>query len=245
MSKRYLVVIAVLALSGLPVLAFANASLISVTSVSGGCVMGPTGPFVEAWDVEPGETYLLTINNVTECANGGTDPTLNVRVNSTTTWLPPMSVSACTNSSIRCRWMRCARSRFSTVRPPGTTAAGSSSGVSMACRSRPISAQRRSSPDAPTRRNFSDRIAARYRPRTPRGVRSNRCTTSPAFAAEPVSLRRAPVEEIPLCVAVAPARADRLPFSGVRPPSSEFLTKKPGARVLGRLSHEILEKQTS
>lgn len=56
--------------------------LISVTPVDGGCVSGPTGPFVQAWDVEPGKTYTLTITNVTECAAGGTAATLNVRVNS-------------------------------------------------------------------------------------------------------------------------------------------------------------------
>jgi len=32
--------------------------------------------------VEPGKTYEVTISNVTECANGGTDATLDVRVNS-------------------------------------------------------------------------------------------------------------------------------------------------------------------
>jgi hypothetical protein len=45
--------------------------------------LGPTGPAVQAWDIQPGKTYTLTISNVTECANGGTDATLNVRINST------------------------------------------------------------------------------------------------------------------------------------------------------------------
>ncbi len=81
--KRYLVLAVVVALAMIPVMSHANARLISVTSVSGGCVSGPTGPAVQAWDVEPGETYTLTISGVTECANGGTDATLNVRVNST------------------------------------------------------------------------------------------------------------------------------------------------------------------
>ena len=61
-----------------------TARLVSVTPVDGGCIAGPTGPFVEAWDVEPGYIYTLTITNVTECANGGTDATLNVRVNGAT-----------------------------------------------------------------------------------------------------------------------------------------------------------------
>lgn len=84
MNKRYYVFFAILVLAVLPVLAHANARLVSVTSVSGGCVSGPTGGSVQAWDVEPGETYTLTITHVFECANNGTDPTLNVRVNSTT-----------------------------------------------------------------------------------------------------------------------------------------------------------------
>lgn len=56
--------------------------LISVTPADGGCVAGPSGATTEAWDIQPGYTYTLTIADVTECANGGTDPTLNVRVNS-------------------------------------------------------------------------------------------------------------------------------------------------------------------
>jgi len=56
--------------------------LISVTPADGGCVAGPSGNTTEAWDIQPGFTYTITIDNVTECANGGTDPTLNVRVNS-------------------------------------------------------------------------------------------------------------------------------------------------------------------
>ena len=63
----------------LPSIALANARLISVTPTDGGCVAGPTGAGVQAWDVEPGKTYELIISNVSECANGGTDPTLNVR----------------------------------------------------------------------------------------------------------------------------------------------------------------------
>lgn len=84
MGKRYLVSIAILALLVLPAIVHANARLVSVVAVSGGCVSGPTGPFVQSWDVEPGETYKLTITHATDCANGGTDPTMNVRVNSTT-----------------------------------------------------------------------------------------------------------------------------------------------------------------
>ena len=85
MTHRHLIVLAALAALTLPSLALANARLISVVPTDGGCVSGPTGPGVQAWDVEPGKTYEVTISNVTECANGGTDPTLNVRVNSMNT----------------------------------------------------------------------------------------------------------------------------------------------------------------
>jgi hypothetical protein len=82
MLKCSVVLIAVLLCAAIPATADANARLINVTAVDGGCVSGPTGPAVQAWDVEPGKTYTITISNVTECANGGTDATLNVRVNS-------------------------------------------------------------------------------------------------------------------------------------------------------------------
>lgn len=76
------ILIAVLAIAFIPAIAGATATLINVTPNNGGCVSGPTGPVVQFWDVQPGMTYTITINNVTECANGGTDATLNVRVNS-------------------------------------------------------------------------------------------------------------------------------------------------------------------
>lgn len=88
MSRNfYLLCFMVLALAILPAVAHAiplgTARLMNVTT-SGGCVYGPTGATVQAWDVEPGHDYTLTISDVTECANGGTAPTLNVRVNSST-----------------------------------------------------------------------------------------------------------------------------------------------------------------
>ena len=87
MVRRYSFLLAFALAAFLPAIAVAiplgGARLISVTPVDGGCVSGPTGPTMQAWDVEPGKTYTLTISNVTECANGGTDATLNVRVNST------------------------------------------------------------------------------------------------------------------------------------------------------------------
>jgi hypothetical protein len=85
MSHRQLIVLAALAALTIPALVRANARLISVVPTDGGCVSGPTGPSVQFWDIEPGRTYVLTINNVTDCANAGTDPTINVRVNSSGT----------------------------------------------------------------------------------------------------------------------------------------------------------------
>lgn len=81
--KRYLLCFTILAMSVMPVVASATAMLTNVTNVSGGCVSGPTGPTTQAWDIEPGETYKVTLSNVLECANGGTDATLNVRLNNT------------------------------------------------------------------------------------------------------------------------------------------------------------------
>jgi hypothetical protein len=80
---KFLLCVFALVFIVLPASADANARLVSVTPVSGGCVSGPTGTFVQSWDVEIGETYTIRITHVTECANNGTDPTLNVRVNST------------------------------------------------------------------------------------------------------------------------------------------------------------------
>ena len=84
MARRHLFVLAALAALAIPALAQANARLISVVPTNGGCVSGPTGSSVQFWDVQPGKTYELTINNVTECGNGGTAPTINVRVNGST-----------------------------------------------------------------------------------------------------------------------------------------------------------------
>jgi hypothetical protein len=61
----------------------AEARLISVVPMDGACVSGPTGPGVQRWDVESGKTYEITISHVVECAHGGTDATLGVRVMST------------------------------------------------------------------------------------------------------------------------------------------------------------------
>lgn len=82
MKIRYVMLAAILALALVPVLAHANARLTNVTPVDGGCVSGPTGSSVQAWDIENGKTYTVRIEGVTECADGGTAATLGVRVNS-------------------------------------------------------------------------------------------------------------------------------------------------------------------
>lgn len=64
----------------LPATVFANGRLVAVTPKNGGCVAGPTGPNVEEWDVQPGMTYTLRIDHVTDAGDGGTDPTIEVMV---------------------------------------------------------------------------------------------------------------------------------------------------------------------
>jgi len=67
MKKCYFVFFEVLALAVLPVIALAlplgSGRLVSVTPVYGGCVSGPTGGTVQAWDVERGDIYTLTLTN--------------------------------------------------------------------------------------------------------------------------------------------------------------------------------------
>lgn len=57
----------------------------SVVPVDGGCVSGPTGNNVQAYDVQQGKTYTITLQNVTDCANGGTDATIGVMVKNSNT----------------------------------------------------------------------------------------------------------------------------------------------------------------
>jgi len=78
-------VFTVLALLVAPTMAQANARLTQVTPLDGGCVVGPVGSSVQKWDVEAGRTYRVRLEQVTECADGGTAATLDVRVNSSVT----------------------------------------------------------------------------------------------------------------------------------------------------------------
>ena len=51
-------------------------------AVNGGCVVGPNGGSVQFWEVQPGKSYEITIDHVTDCANNGTDATIGIRINS-------------------------------------------------------------------------------------------------------------------------------------------------------------------
>ena len=54
--------------------------VVNVTPVNSECISGPSGNGVQSWDVQQGGTYEVTIAGVTDAANGGTDPTLQVLV---------------------------------------------------------------------------------------------------------------------------------------------------------------------
>ena len=51
---------------------------------SSGCIAGPipVGP-IDNWYLEQGKTYIITIENAVDCANGGTDATIFVEIRST------------------------------------------------------------------------------------------------------------------------------------------------------------------
>jgi hypothetical protein len=69
MNRHTLIVLLAFAAIATPSLVRADARLISVVPTDGGCVVGPTGPGVQHWDVEPGKTFELTIDHVVECAS--------------------------------------------------------------------------------------------------------------------------------------------------------------------------------
>ncbi len=86
MRYRFLALgVALATWSLLPQTAQANARLVSVVPVASACVAGPTGPNVEAWDVQPGQSYVVTIDQATNCANGGTDASIQVIVKNSVT----------------------------------------------------------------------------------------------------------------------------------------------------------------
>lgn len=83
--SRSRIVLTILALLVGPSLAHATARLTQVTPLDGGCVAGPSGNTLQKWDVEAGRTYRVRLEQVLECADGGTAATLDVRVNSSVT----------------------------------------------------------------------------------------------------------------------------------------------------------------
>jgi len=83
--KHSRIVLTILALLVGPSLAHATARLTQVTPLDGGCVAGPSGNTLQKWDVEAGRTYRIRLEQVLECAEGGTGTTLDVRVNSSVT----------------------------------------------------------------------------------------------------------------------------------------------------------------
>jgi hypothetical protein len=59
----------------------------SVIPLDGGCVVDDDQPVssVEHWDVSQGKTYQVTLTNVTDCANGGTDSSIKISVKNSNT----------------------------------------------------------------------------------------------------------------------------------------------------------------
>jgi hypothetical protein len=85
MSLRYSVLLALACLAASAGVAHARGKLLTVEPfpASSACVQEPDGDTDQFWDVEAGKTYECTIIDVDDCANGGTDPTIGIRVNAT------------------------------------------------------------------------------------------------------------------------------------------------------------------
>ena len=83
MSMRYSALLALACLFAWSGVAEAKGRLLTVVPTDGGCVQLPADPPDQFYNVEPGKTYLCTIDQITDCANGGTDNTIGIRVNAT------------------------------------------------------------------------------------------------------------------------------------------------------------------
>src|SRR4030095_11234892 len=59
--------------------------VVNVVATGSACLAGPNGNSVESWEVQQGGTYEVTLANVTDAGNGGTDPTIEVIVKSSNT----------------------------------------------------------------------------------------------------------------------------------------------------------------
>ncbi len=66
-----------------PSLAHSAGWISSITPLNSGCVSGPNptnNNNVRAWDMQPGKTYKVTLKDVTNCANGGTNASIGIYV---------------------------------------------------------------------------------------------------------------------------------------------------------------------
>ena len=57
-----------------------NATISDVTGVNGACVQSTITGIGQKWDVQSGGTYDVTLSGVTDCANQGNDPSIQVMV---------------------------------------------------------------------------------------------------------------------------------------------------------------------
>ena len=80
-SIRSIAILALACLAATAGVAHSKGKLVSVVPVGDGCAQAPDGPANQFWEVQPGKTYELTIEEATDCANGGTDATIGIRVN--------------------------------------------------------------------------------------------------------------------------------------------------------------------
>ena len=84
---RLLIVLSLLFVSNLTFAQLGLGRVSNVSPLDGGCVQANSLPLnsVENWEVEPTKTYAVTLTQVTDCANGGTDAAIEVVVKSSNT----------------------------------------------------------------------------------------------------------------------------------------------------------------
>ena len=85
MSLRYSVLLALACVAAAAGPANAKGRLDSVVPIGVACVQvpQPDDPTDQFWEVQAGKSYTCKIVDVTDCANGGTDATIGIRVNAT------------------------------------------------------------------------------------------------------------------------------------------------------------------
>lgn len=57
----------------LPAIVFANARVLSVRPLDGGCVAAPIGRPARTWDLQPGKRYEIVLSQVSSCEHGSGD----------------------------------------------------------------------------------------------------------------------------------------------------------------------------